>query len=46
MANLGSTLSKNGREQIMKIARLETLSALEWCREGESNPQDPKVGGF
>jgi hypothetical protein len=17
-----------------------------WCREGESNPQDPKVGGF
>ena len=19
---------------------------LEWCREGESNPQDPKVGGF
>jgi hypothetical protein len=23
------------------------LSCLEsWCREGESNPQDPKVGGF
>ena len=19
---------------------------LKWCREGESNPQDPKVGGF
>lgn len=19
---------------------------LCWCREGESNPQDPKVGGF
>jgi hypothetical protein len=19
---------------------------LTWCREGESNPQDPKVGGF
>jgi hypothetical protein len=19
---------------------------LGWCREGESNPQDPKVGGF
>ena len=19
---------------------------LRWCREGESNPQDPKVGGF
>jgi len=19
---------------------------LAWCREGESNPQDPKVGGF
>jgi hypothetical protein len=19
---------------------------FSWCREGESNPQDPKVGGF
>ena len=22
------------------------LIDLCWCREGESNPQDPKVGGF
>ena len=22
------------------------ISFLDWCREGESNPQDPKVGGF
>ena len=22
------------------------LNGLNWCREGESNPQDPKVGGF
>ena len=21
-------------------------SSQYWCREGESNPQDPKVGGF
>ena len=21
-------------------------SFKSWCREGESNPQDPKVGGF
>jgi hypothetical protein len=28
-------------------ARKPLLSIdLYWCREGESNPQDPKVGGF
>jgi hypothetical protein len=27
-------------------ARTPLFSDLCWCREGESNPQDPKVGGF
>ena len=24
----------------------ESQGFNDWCREGESNPQDPKVGGF
>jgi hypothetical protein len=27
-------------------ARECLLGVEAWCREGESNPQDPKVGGF
>jgi hypothetical protein len=28
------------------ILAVNFRSFSEWCREGESNPQDPKVGGF
>jgi hypothetical protein len=28
------------------VIRLSLLESEKWCREGESNPQGPKPGGF
>ena len=32
--------------RIRSVYDLSHLESMKWCREGESNPQDPKVGGF
>jgi hypothetical protein len=28
------------------VLTIEASANWEWCREGESNPQGPKPGGF
>jgi hypothetical protein len=50
MAAVGSEHAKEfstarGQEYIT-IAKLLILLPSAWCREGESNPQGPKPGGF
>ena len=50
-------LTKASIENPLRLLRLKAIQSsrrvnhcfsliLHWCREGESNPQDPKVGGF
>ena len=38
-AGAGQRTAAQGRNRMI-------VGILLWCREGESNPQDPKVGGF
>ena len=44
------TIEERGENRALAAGQTAPKAALdkafEWCREGESNPQDPKVGGF
>ena len=46
--SLGHSLNrkKNNLPKHRPLDNCISLLLLGWCREGESNPQDPKVGGF
>ena len=55
LKNLAEHLGVNGDFHIERSAfgygevggnDRDVLMLKRWCREGESNPQDPKVGGF
>jgi hypothetical protein len=41
----GTTDTWDG-ENLDQVLTIEASANWEWCREGESNPQGPKPGGF
>jgi hypothetical protein len=45
-ARSAASAAEPNRMQRAGLASRVFTGFLEWCREGESNPQDPKVGGF
>ena len=42
---LGEGKESRSLEAMMRYKQLNKLKLI-WCREGGSNPHDPKVGGF